>query len=646
MKKLFRFLLITAVSFALLASFLPTNVVLATIPGDLMEYYTMSQGGTSQVINYAQRIAGITFTASDTYQPTGVLLPLKRTGTPGINYIVGIKATSGGYPTGGYLMSVAVNGNSLSTSPAQVEYLFTTTTTINEGTTYALTLETYSDGNASNYISWMGDDVAHDDPDSNTVYDTSPSSLWTNNLGSTAAPLGFQIYGISGSPPLAVTFPMLRVNAAVLEGYGASPSGDLTGYGFDWGTESETYTEEVTAEVSGLSSCYFQATIDSYLDVGETYYFRAKAENANGWGYGEEKSFTYNPVNVNIRTTDAYVLQSQVSSNFTAAFAVIVEPDGISDNVDARMSTSSNWSDSIDLELKMASSGMWTFQTEDEYGNSYILSDNTTYYYQGWAVTSDNITHYSQTKSFTTAAGTVYDRPSVRITKLVDVSDIYSKDYVFEITAQITTSDTTADVLYYGIRFSDQTLDAMLLNPMQVLGLNVSSDGVYSLTLSFNDTTWYEGQRLYFQAVIGTAPFGDLLSPIVSYMPSGSVEGGGEAGGVVGGGDTPEIVQNVQGIVAKTKASLGLSGTMGTWAFMGLILLAIALVFGVATFSVPSNLRTPVAIIWVMISLSVVGAFVFSGQLGTWPIIIMVGATVMLIMTVVGLRLSGGTSNG
>ena len=31
------------------------------------------------------------------------------------------------------------------------------------------------------------------------------------------------------------------------------------------------------------------------LDLAETYYFRAKARNAAGWGYGSEKSVSYEP---------------------------------------------------------------------------------------------------------------------------------------------------------------------------------------------------------------------------------------------------------------------------------------------------------------------------------------------------------------
>lgn len=58
--------------------------------------------------------------------------------------------------------------------------------------------------------------------------------------------------------------------------------------GFDWGIESGNYTEEWTEAGSyGVGSFSHQIT---GLDLEKTYYFRAKAHNPGGWGYGEEKT--------------------------------------------------------------------------------------------------------------------------------------------------------------------------------------------------------------------------------------------------------------------------------------------------------------------------------------------------------------------
>ena len=57
--------------------------------------------------------------------------------------------------------------------------------------------------------------------------------------------------------------------------------------GFEWGTEPGVYTEEWT-ETGTFGTGVFTHTT-SFLPG--TYYYRAKAHNSYGWGYGQEKSF-------------------------------------------------------------------------------------------------------------------------------------------------------------------------------------------------------------------------------------------------------------------------------------------------------------------------------------------------------------------
>jgi hypothetical protein len=60
--------------------------------------------------------------------------------------------------------------------------------------------------------------------------------------------------------------------------------------GFDWGTQSGVYPYDWTENGSfGTGAFSHQIT---GLDRNKTYYFRAKAHNSAGWGYGSEKSFT------------------------------------------------------------------------------------------------------------------------------------------------------------------------------------------------------------------------------------------------------------------------------------------------------------------------------------------------------------------
>ena len=69
--------------------------------------------------------------------------------------------------------------------------------------------------------------------------------------------------------------------------------------GFDWGTSPGNYTGSWTEGASG--NYQFGTGSFSYnltgLSPGQTYYFRAKAHNSAGWGYGSEMSFYLHPMN-------------------------------------------------------------------------------------------------------------------------------------------------------------------------------------------------------------------------------------------------------------------------------------------------------------------------------------------------------------
>lgn len=97
-------------------------------------------------------------------------------------------------------------------------------------------------------------------------------------------------------------------------------------------------------------------------------------------------------------------------------------------------------------------------------------------------------------------------------------------------------------------------------------------------------------------------------------------------------------------LINEIKNNLGLTGAMGTWAFMALMLLLVAVVFGSIMFTQKDNdtAKTVLGIIWALFSMAVVGAFIFTGQLGVWPIVILVGGVVVVAMVIVGAKLSGG----
>jgi len=105
-------------------------------------------------------------------------------------------------------------------------------------------------------------------------------------------------------------------------------------------------------------------------------------------------------------------------------------------------------------------------------------------------------------------------------------------------------------------------------------------------------------------------------------------------------GETPATY--FMDIFEDIKSSLGLYGIMGTWAFMFIILVLVAMVFGSAMFACKEHTaRMIVGVCWALISATVVGGFLFTGQLGVWPIVIIVSIFVFSILAFAGSKLSG-----
>jgi hypothetical protein len=76
--------------------------------------------------------------------------------------------------------------------------------------------------------------------------------------------------------------------------------------GFDLGIATGVYTIEVLDPVGSYGAGAFSIT-KSDLDQTKTYYFRAKAYNINGWGYGSELSFSKETVVIGTVTTTSMV---------------------------------------------------------------------------------------------------------------------------------------------------------------------------------------------------------------------------------------------------------------------------------------------------------------------------------------------------
>jgi len=431
----------------------------------------------------------------------------------------------------------------------------------------------------------------------------------------------------------------LALGGSLLSGWGSTVNGELLSAGFQLGIESGVYTENITATIN---QNYFNAVIpDEDLIVGTTYYFQAYAYNGYGVGYGTEKSFLFNPT-ILILTVDTPVITQTASGNFTMSTLVHVSPH-ITDNVTFYLSPNyPPYTDNVPVYLSWASDGAFMFTTwNGTYGAYSPLTEDTTYYYQGSAE-YDGVSWTSFVGTFTTEAAIIPDKPLVDIIRINDVSIDYNASYVYDITSKMITSNTTSSIISWGVQVSLGALpDGNLLLPYyEFTSTSSALDGTYNIVLMFDNAEWYSGERLYFRAFIKTAYYGYIYSNVLDALPAITTIGGT-------GETPPDTITTLEDIVRQVKVNLHLTGIMGTWAFMGLCLIVISLLYGIGMMAVPIGIsRIAVGIAWLLTSISIVGAFIFTGQLGVWPILILVGGMVMLIMIVLSIKLSGSGQNG
>ena len=98
---------------------------------------------------------------------------------------------------------------------------------------------------------------------------------------------------VSAATPTVVTGDPLRIepNSATVNFEVTSSGGWLSfEFGIEYGTRSKRYKEKVT--VTGSIGTGFATVTIPNLKPRTTYYYRAIARNQDGWGRGEERSFT------------------------------------------------------------------------------------------------------------------------------------------------------------------------------------------------------------------------------------------------------------------------------------------------------------------------------------------------------------------
>lgn len=350
---------------------------------------------------------------------------------------------------------------------------------------------------------------------------------------------------------------------------------------------------------------------------------------------------------ISVTTGEAYLRQS-ISDNFSVNFyvysstatdnatAILVSEDDV--DLSQAIDSDDWYSNPISLYKRYVDTDNTTFEFMTNTTNllhpaTGELLPNKYYYYQGRAEI-DGITYYSDVGYFMTTATGFPNIPSVDITSIKDVSESYGTPYTFEVVAKIDSNNTTTYNINQGFHLSLSSYSGVTLDP-PVYSYNVNDvdvDNTFRITYTLNALSGYSGQTFYIRAFMYNSFYGDIYSDVKSYSPQGGISGGVSSTGI---SDFSTLVDNA-------RVSLGMTGIMGMWAFMFVILLIVALLFGTIAFTVGKDIKKPLVIIWCLISISVVGAFVFTGKLGIWPILIMVGFVVLLVMALVSMKLSGG----
>jgi hypothetical protein len=190
---------------------------------------------------------GQTFSYSEKFNLTKVSLYLHRWGSPAGDFIVSIRQTSGGVPTGSDLASSSITASSISTGNAW--YNFSMNIVLNASTLYAIVVRC-PNGGPGNDINWFrsGTDVY---AGGTYVSSSNSGSSWTIDSNKDFA---FKVYGYTVTQTLTFSSTISSVIYVKVNGI------DWTDYTYSGNTLTVnglnnlgTYNIEASADVGGFS---------------------------------------------------------------------------------------------------------------------------------------------------------------------------------------------------------------------------------------------------------------------------------------------------------------------------------------------------------------------------------------------------------
>ena len=414
-------------------------------------------------------------------------------------------------------------------------------------------------------------------------------------------------------------------NSALL--YGDIPwDGNSTSNVTAWIQWRESTSEDWIDSTDNVSDL---VTDDSYscnitgLSLDTFYDYRAAGLNSEGTAYAP----TYSSFQLmyTVTTPELMTLDETAVTDTTARLWGNVVDDGNSEvfaYFQYRIQGASTW---------INTSGFYVSESDNYSQTISNLQANTSYEYRayGWNYNPDYTRNY--TNGDTLLLHT-YTSTSLPIISTGNVT--YLQEGV--VTARGTVVyDGGGDVaLYFQVREAGTT--EWIESDYKLTGYRTNDEGSWYVSGLVNDVT-------YQLRAVGDNAVGTGYGNIVTFQMSVDLDTSEEPPE----DDDIPVISDFAQIIDDIKAQFHLYGVMGTWAFLGLILLVIALVFGVAIVATPDAIiKRMVSVAWGLISIAVLGAFLFTGQLGIWPILIIVGGVVVLIFIIGSSVLSGSSNNG
>jgi hypothetical protein len=367
-----------------------------------------------------------------------------------------------------------------------------------------------------------------------------------------------------------------------------------------------------------------------YTAPGETVYIRAFATNSAGnTGYGSIISYTIpqwatGPDGLNIINGEVSIL-----GNSATLRASIINPGAV-----AITRYGFEWGLTSGCD-----DGAWnTLAPAGITAISHVvtnLSPSYTYFYRAGVLLSSGNWYWSTPTTFTTREEIPDITGAAPVVETLAASGI-GGNYFTANGALMTKGSTVGSVVSvrgfcYSLENSGQLSDwsAYVENgDFDVEGfsrqvtLTQSNVRVYYAALATNQYGTSYGQVWYVNLTSGT---------------SGGTPGGGS------GGSTPGAVDGFTGTLTDWMASMGMDTSTGHWGFMFIVMMVVAAAFVTGIIAAHERiLKTALIVVFVLAEVAVVGAFMFSGLLGIWPVIILIFAVVGLVIVFGGRLLSHG----